>query len=75
MSNAVTSITSAISSLMFFITSILIIGVFYIGFGLKMWVSGLMGFFFIMSLIYVAITFIFFFMDKKITSIVKKAIL
>ena len=73
-SKAVTSITSSISCLMFFITAILIIGVFYIGFVLKMWTSGLIGFFFFMGLAYIVITFLIFFMDKSIASIVKKTI-
>lgn len=73
-SKAVTSITSSISSLMFFITAILVIGFFYIGFVLKMWASGLIGFFFFMGLGYIVITFVIFFMDKSIASIVKKTI-
>ncbi|MFV5513794.1 hypothetical protein [Acinetobacter gerneri] len=74
MSNAITSITSAISSLMFFITAILAVSVLYIGFCLKMWVSGLIIFFFLMAVVYIIVTFAIFFMDKMIASIVKKTV-
>lgn len=73
-SNAVTSITSSISSLMFFITAVLAIGVCYIGFALKMWTSNLIGFFLLMFVTYTILTFFIFFMDKQIASIVKKII-
>lgn len=73
-SNAMTSITSAISSLMFFITAILIIGTLYIGFVLGMWTSGLIGLFFSMGTIYILPTFTLFFIDKVIAGIIKKKI-